>query len=76
MVSTVLFYAHTVLCAAFGLYSVGRMAAAEPAGEASLLDWRDLESSDEWVVQGAGYVVISLYLLFTEVYLYRMYLGV
>lgn len=76
MVASVMFYAHSLLCLAFVAFSAARLAGTDPLGAAGWVDMRDLEAGDEWAVQLAGYTVIALYLVFTEVYLYRMHLGV
>ena len=75
LVVTVFFYAHTALCLACAAFTLARATAYAPDGLSALLDWRDLDSVDDLVMQMAGWTILALYLAFTEVYLYRMQLG-
>ncbi|MBI3893028.1 MAG: hypothetical protein HY303_16040 [Candidatus Wallbacteria bacterium] len=75
LVATLVFYVHSTLCVAYAFFLAGKVSALGPAGGTGLLDWRDLDGADEWFVQVSGALIVGLYLVFTEVYLYRMHLG-
>lgn len=75
LAASILFYVHSLLCLTFAAFVAGKLGTLGTSGGTGLLDWRDLEGSDEWFVQLSGYLILALYLLFTEVYLYKMHLG-
>lgn len=72
------FYVHTVMCTIYLFYLVKKSAEVVMPGklatEGSPGEFADeFSGQEERVVQVTAYVVLGLYLLFTEAYLYRLY---
>lgn len=72
------FWLHSVLCAGFALWAIVAFARAVEGGAGGFLP-RTVRighiavAGDETVVNGVTYVILGLFLLYAEVYLYRVY---
>ncbi len=76
LAASILFYIHSSLCCAIGLYLATRTVGLVVRETATPIGSFDLDGMDDWVVQFSGYCIVALYLLFTEVYLYRIHAGI